>query len=71
MNIKIARIRMGLTQKELREKLGREYFIKISPSTIVAMEKGDYSNLNYEKMVAIAKALNSTVENLFFQEKNN
>lgn len=71
MNIKIARIKMGITQKQLREKLMNEYSIGISPCTIVAMERGDYSNLNYEKMKAIAAILNLTVQELFFSDENN
>jgi len=60
---------MGITQKQLREKLINEYSIGISPSTIVAMERGDYSNLNHGKMKAIAKALNSDVLTLFFSDE--
>lgn len=66
MNVKIARIKMGLTQKQLREKLINEYSVGISPSTIVDMEKDDYTSINHTKMVAIAAALNSTVQELFF-----
>lgn len=69
MKIKIARIKMGLTQKQLREKLISDYKVGISPCTIVAIEKGDYSSLNYEKIVAIAAALNSTVQELFFSDE--
>lgn len=69
MKIKIARIKNGLTQKKLREKLINEYSIGISPCTIVAIERGDYSNLNYEKMKAISAALNSTVQELFFSDE--
>lgn len=69
MNVKIARIKIGLTQKQLREKLINEYSIGISPSTIVAMERGDYSNLTHEKMKAIAATLNSTVQELFFSDE--
>lgn len=69
MNVKIARIKMGLTQKQLREKLIKEFSVGISPSTIVAMERGDFSNLNHAKMKAIAAALNSTVQELFFSDE--
>ena len=69
MSVKIARIKAGLTQKQLRNKLINEYSVGISPSTIVSIEKGNYSTLNFVKMVAIAKALNSTVLDLFFSEE--
>lgn len=69
MNVKIARIKMGLTQKQLRDKLVNEFSVGISPSTIVAIEKGNYSTLNFGQMVAIAAALNSTVTELFFSDE--
>lgn len=65
-NIKIARIKKGLTQKQLREKLVNEFLIRISPNTIVAIERGDFSNLKYETMTAIAEALGEDVKELFF-----
>lgn len=68
MQPKIARIILGLTQEQLRQKLKEEYSIRISPNTIVAIEKGDYSGLKYETMIAYAKVLNSSVLKLFFQE---
>ncbi|WP_346867361.1 MULTISPECIES: helix-turn-helix transcriptional regulator [unclassified Clostridium] len=70
MNVKIARIKMGLTQKQLRDKLVNEFSVGISPSTIVAIEKGNYSTLNFGQMVAIAAALNSTVPALFFSDED-
>lgn len=69
MTLKIARIKAGLTQKQLREILINKYSVSISPVTIVALEKGNYSSLSYEKMKALAKALNSTVQELFFSEE--
>lgn len=70
LNIKIARIKKGLTQKQLREKLVNDFSIGISPSTIVAVEKGDFSNLRYDTMKAIAVALDEKPQNLFFSEED-
>lgn len=67
LNVKIARIKKGLTQKQLREKLIKDFSIGISPSTIVAIEKGDFKNLRYEVMKAIAEALSEDVKELFFK----
>ncbi|MDU1412704.1 MAG: helix-turn-helix transcriptional regulator [Clostridium sp.] len=69
MNVKIARIKMGLTQKQLRDKLINEFSVGISPSTIVAVEKGNYTSLSFGQMVAIAAALNSNVPALFFSDE--
>lgn len=63
MNIKIARIKKGLTQKQLCEVL------KISPNKLVELERGNYKNLTYALMIKIAKALNTTVQELFFSEQ--
>lgn len=67
LNIKIARIKKGFTQKQLREKLVKEFSIGISPCTIVAIEKGNFTNLKYKTMMAIANVLDSDVNELFFQ----
>lgn len=69
MNIKIARIKKGLTQKQLREKLIDQYSIGISLSTIVSIERGDFSNLKHCTMKAIALSLDSTVQELFFSDE--
>lgn len=70
MNAKLARVKLGLTQEQLRKKLKDEYSIGLSPNTIVAIEKGDYSSLKYETLVAYAKVLNCTVQELFFSDEN-
>ncbi|PJI08324.1 MULTISPECIES: helix-turn-helix transcriptional regulator [Clostridium] len=62
MNVKIARIKKGLTQKQLRE------IVNISPNKLVQIEKGNYSNVTYDQMVKIAKALDSTPQKLFFED---
>lgn len=69
MNFKIARIKLGITQKQLREILLKKYSIGISPTTIVEIEKGNYARLSYDKMVAFADILDSTVQELFFSEE--
>lgn len=62
MNVKIARIKKGLTQKQLRIKA------RISPCKLVQIERGDYSNVTYDQMVRIAKVLDSTPQELFFKD---
>jgi putative transcriptional regulator len=60
VEVKIARIKKGLTQKQLREILG------ISPQTMVAIEKGHYDKVSIQLAKRIASALDSTVSELFF-----
>jgi len=60
VNVKIARIKKGLTQKQLRVML------KISPAKMVAIEKGEYDKLSLGLMKKIAKMLNTTIQELFF-----
>lgn len=62
MNVKIARIKKGLTQKQLRE------IVNISPNKLVQIEKGNYSNVTYDQVVKISKALDSTPQELFFKD---
>lgn len=62
MNVKLARIKAGLTQKQLAEVVG------ISNVTIVKIERGNYDSLTRASMIKIAKALNTTVQELFFSE---
>ena len=57
-NIKHFRIRMGLSQKELAEKLGYK-----SPSTIAKIECGE-NDITQSKILAFAKALNTTPADL-------
>ncbi|KYH35379.1 helix-turn-helix domain protein [Clostridium tepidiprofundi DSM 19306] len=66
MKVKIARIKKGLTQTEMRKKLKEEYSVGMSPNKIVAIEKGDYTRLRYCEMIAISKALETPVQELFF-----
>lgn len=63
MNVKLARIKAGLTQKELAALVG------ISNVTIVKIEKGNYDSITRATMIKIAKVLNSNVTELFFSEE--
>ena len=60
MNVKLARIKKGLTQEELRK------IVKTSPRKIVEIEKGNYDNVTKSLMERIAEALGCTVQELFF-----
>lgn len=60
--IKEAREAAKMTQEELAEKSG------ISRGTIVALESGTEKNTTSKTLVAIAKALGVTVEQIFFSE---
>lgn len=62
MNVKLARIKAGLTQKQLAELVG------LSNVTIVKIEKGNYNNITRGTMIKIAKVLNSDVVTLFFSD---
>lgn len=63
MNVKLARIKSGLTQKELAALVG------LSNVTIVKIEKGNYDSITRATMIKIAKVLNSDVQTLFFSEE--
>lgn len=60
MPIKLARIKQLLNQKELCELVG------IGLNTLVKLEKGDYSTLRYPIMIKLSKVLNTTPQELFF-----
>ena len=59
--MKEARIRAGLSQQELADKLG------VSRQTINAIEKGDY-NPTFRLCVGICRALGLTLNDLFWEE---
>lgn len=63
MNVKIARIKKGLTQAELCK------IVRTSPRKLVEIERGNYDNVTKALMERIAKALDSTVQELFFNEE--
>ena len=60
MTIKLARIKLGLTQKELARKFG------ISHVNLSRIEKGNYENIILKTMKKLAKALDTTIQDLFF-----
>lgn len=62
-NIKIARIKCGMTQKQLCKLVG------IGINTLVELEKDNFKNLKYPTMLKLSKALNVSVQELFFSEE--
>lgn len=60
MNVKLARIKKGWTQKELAVKVG------LSNVTIVKIEKGNYDSITKASMIKISKALGVPIQELFF-----
>lgn len=63
MNMKLTRIKNGLTQAQLREKA------KVGLNTIVALEKGEIDGIRFGTLKKIAVALDSTVQELFLNEE--
>lgn len=63
MQLKIARIKAGLTQNQLSKK------VKMSPSTLVKAEKGNYEHLTIKQMKALSDVLGVSVQELFFSEE--
>ncbi|MBP8313242.1 helix-turn-helix transcriptional regulator [Clostridium neonatale] len=64
MNLKLARIKAGIKQIDLARA------INISPATLIKWEKGiEFDNIRLGQMKAIAKILNSTIEELFFSDE--
>lgn len=64
MKLKLRRISMNLTQNELRNRAA------VSLNTIVALEKGNIDGIRVKTLKKIAKALDSTVQELFFSEED-
>ena len=62
MEVKIARIRKGMTQKKLRELL------KISPVKMVAIERGHYEKISIPLAKKLAALLGTSVNELFFND---
>ena len=62
MNVKIARIKKGLTQQQLCKML------KISSKRLVEIERGHYEKVTKELMEKISETLDSTVQDLFFAD---
>lgn len=61
LKLKAARAGLDLSQDELAKKCG------VSRQTISAIEKGDY-NPTINLCIAICKALNKTLDELFWEE---
>lgn len=62
MEIKLQRIRLGLTQEDFAKK------IQMARARVVQLERGNYDSLRFREMKKIANVLNSTVQELFFKE---
>ena len=62
LKLKAARALLDMSQQELAEKVG------VSRQTINAIEKGDY-NPTINLCIAICKALNKTLDELFWEAK--
>jgi putative transcriptional regulator len=61
LKLKAARASMDMSQQELAERTN------VSRQTINAIEKGDY-NPTIRLCIAICKALNKTLDELFWEE---
>lgn len=59
-NVKIARIKMSITQQQLAQKVG------VTRQTIGLIEKGEY-NPSLQLCIAIAKELHKTLDELFWE----
>lgn len=53
----------GFTQEELSEKSD------VSRNTISSLETGSNTNVTYDTMIKIARALNEKVATIFFEDK--
>ena len=62
MKVKLARIKKGFTQKELCQ------ILKTSPKKLIDIERGNYDNVTKSLIEKIAYALDSNVQELFFEE---
>lgn len=62
--IKVARVQLDMTQKQLAEKVG------VSRQTINAIEQGEY-NPTIKLCRAICRALGKTLDDLFWEEESN
>lgn len=63
MNLKLARIKKGLTQREFAKLVGT------SNVTIIKIEKDDIDGIRFGLLKRIAAALDSTVQELFLNEE--
>lgn len=63
MEVKIARIKKGLTQQELCK------IVKTSPKKLVTIERGNYDMVTIGLAKKLAEALDTTVQELFFSDE--
>ena len=63
LSLKLARIKKGLTQKELCEKSG------VSAATICNIERNGIDTIPVKTLKKLAKALDTTVSTLFFSDE--
>jgi putative transcriptional regulator len=63
MNLKLARIEKNLSQQELAD------LVNVTRQTVGLIEKGDY-NPTLNLCIKIARALNKTLDQLFWEEGN-
>ena len=64
LKLKLARVAMDLSQEDLANAVG------VTRQTINMIEKGNY-NPSLNLCIAICKALNKTLDQLFWEEENN
>ena len=62
LKLKLARVEMGLSQQELADLIGA------TRQTVGLIEKGKY-NPSLKLCIGIARALNRTLDDLFWDEK--
>ena len=63
MNLKLARIRAGIKQRDLAKE------IHVSPATLIKWEKGiEFENIKLKTMKEISKILDCSIEELFLSE---
>lgn len=62
--MKIARVRCDLSQEQLAEKVG------VTRQTIGMIEAGNY-NPTLNLCISICRALNTTLDKLFWEDKDN
>ena len=63
INLKIFRIKKGLKQQELADRVG------ISRYYLSNLETGKANNPNNDLMIKLSRALDTTVEELFFSKE--
>lgn len=64
MEVKIARLKKQLTQKELCKK------VRISIKKLVDAERGNYDRLTFSNMKDLSAELNTSINDLFFHQDN-